>query len=101
MEAVLADAVKNPDFIRTSQYKVTASAVALPSQSFNNGLVLKAKSANVGKVFLGGSAVTTTDDGTGTGFALAAGESVSIGVTDAASIYVIGTANDVLYILGN
>lgn len=87
--------------ITTAQQAVTASAVALPTRTFLNGLVIKAKSSNTGKVFLGGSAVTTTDDGTGTGFALAAGESVSIAVGQAQSIYIIGTASDVIYLMGS
>lgn len=92
----------NPASLYTDQQAVTASAVALTAQVLVNGFVLKAKSTNAGKVFVGGSnAVTTTDDGSGAGWALAAGESVSIPVTNASAVFIIGTANDVVYVLGN
>lgn len=92
----------NPAALYTDQQAVTASAVALTAQVLVNGLVLKAKSTNAGKVFVGGSnTVTTTDDGSGAGWALAAGESVSIPVTNTSAVFIIGTASDVVYVLGN
>jgi hypothetical protein len=83
------------------QQAVTASAVVLANRTCLNGFVIKAKATNSGKVFVGGSGVTTTDDGTGNGFALAAGESVSIGANSTSLFYIIGTASDVVYVMGN
>ncbi len=83
------------------QQVVTATATALTTQAVNNGVVIKAKSTNVGKVFVGASGVTATDDGTGNGFALQAGEAVSVPVSTTAGIYIIGTANDVVYVIGS
>lgn len=83
------------------QYKVTATATAIGSGALVNGVVVKAKSTNAGTVWVGGSGVTTTDDGTGNGFALAAGDAVSFSVSNLSAIYAKGTANDVLYFAGN
>jgi hypothetical protein len=91
----------NPATIYTDQQAVTASAVALTAQSLANGVVLTAKSTNTGPIFIGGASVTTTDDGSGTGYKLLAGQSISFGVTNTNVIYIIGTASDVLYIAGN
>jgi hypothetical protein len=83
------------------QQVVTASAVALTAQALVNGLTLRAKASNVGPVFVGGSGVTPTDDGTGNGFVLPAGASVSLPVSNASAVYIIGTANDIVYVAGN
>lgn len=83
------------------QQVVTASAVALTTQALSNGVTIKAKSTNLGKVFVGGAAVTATDDGTGNGFALMAGEAISLPVSTTAGIYIIGTLNDVVYVMGS
>lgn len=83
------------------QQIVTATAAALATQALSNGFVIKAKSTNAGKVFVGGSGVTATDDGTGNGFSLNAGEAISLPVNTTAGIYIIGTANDVVYVIGS
>jgi hypothetical protein len=88
-------------YVTAFQKAVTASAAALTTKHFANGFVIKAKSTNAGKVWVGGSDITNTDDGTGTGFALAAGDSLSIALDDSSILYIIGTANDVVYVLGN
>jgi|SRR6185312_12375547 len=87
----------------TGQYKVTASAAQIkPSGgALVNGVVITAKIGNTGTVFLGGSGVTTTYDGTGNGFALAPGSSASFPVNNLNLIYAIGTANDVISWEGN
>ena len=83
------------------QQVVTASAVALATQALKNGVAIRAKSTNVGKVFVGGSGVTATDDGTGNGFALQPGDAISIPASTTANTYIIGTANDVVYVIGS
>lgn len=91
-----------PASIFTGQYKITASAVAISSsQALVNGLVIKARLTNTGSVWIGGSGVTTTDDGTGNGYKLTPGEACSFACNNANLIYAIGTANDVLYFEGN
>lgn len=91
----------NPATIYSDQQVVTASAVALTTQTFVNGFVLKAKSTNSGNVFVGSAGVTTTDDGSGNGYRLLPGESISYGVSTTAGVFIIGTANDVVYVTGN
>lgn len=86
----------NPATVYAAQQTVTASAVALVAQSLVNGIVIKAKSTNVGTTYVGASGVTV-----GTGYPLAAGEAISFGVTNASAIYIIGTASDVVCVAGN
>jgi hypothetical protein len=64
-------------------------------------VLIRAKSTNAGPVFVGAAGVTTTNDGTGNGFALAAGESVSIAVNTTAGVFIIGTLNDIVYVIGS
>ena len=60
---------------KTGQKKiaVTNTAIVLGSGALVNGVVVKAKSTNTGPVFVGPTGVTTLDDGTGNGYALAPG----------------------------
>jgi hypothetical protein len=85
----------------SDQQVVTASAVALTARALVNGLVLRAKETNVGKVFVGASGVTATDDGTGNGFAVPPGATISLPVSNASAVFIIGTLNDVVYVTGN
>ena len=87
--------------IYADQQVVTASAVALATQALTNGVSIKAKSSNAGAVFVGAAGVTATDDGTGNGFSLRPGEAVNLPITSTAGIFVIGTLNDVIYVIGN
>lgn len=83
------------------QQVVTATAAALTTTALSNGLTIKAKSTNTGPVFVGAAGVTATNDGTGNGFALQAGEAISIPVTTSANVFIIGTANDIVYVIGS
>jgi hypothetical protein len=83
------------------QQVVTASAVALTTQALTNGVSIKAKPTNTGSVFIGAAGVTATDDGSGNGFALRPGEAVNLPITSTAGIFIIGTASDVIYVIGN
>jgi hypothetical protein len=87
--------------IHADQQVVTASAVALTTAALTNGLTIKAKNTNVGRVFVGSSGVTATDDGSGNGFALLPGEAVSLPVSTSAGVFIIGTLNDIVYVIGS
>jgi hypothetical protein len=87
--------------IYADQQVVTASAVALAAQALTNGVVIRAKSSNVAAVFVGAAGVTATDDGSGNGFSLLPGASVSLPVSNASSVFIIGTAGDIVYVTGN
>jgi hypothetical protein len=87
--------------IYSDQQVVTASAVALTTQALSNGITIRAKETNTGPVFIGGASVTATNDGTGNGFALLPGASQSYPISTTAGIYVIGTANDIVYVTGS
>lgn len=83
------------------QQVVTASAVALATQALTNGVTIKAKSSNAGRVFVGAAGVTATDDGSGNGFALLPGEAINLPVSTTAGIFIIGTLNDIVYVIGS
>ena len=83
------------------QQVVTASAVALATQALTNGVTIRAKSTNVGTVFVGAAGVTATDTGSGNGFALLPGDAISLPVSTTAGIFVIGTLNDIIYVIGS
>src|ERR1035437_1018444 len=72
------------------QKKLTASAVQLGSNALTNGVIFSALSTNVGNIFIGGSGVTTTADGTGNGYILEPGTSISFAATNTNLYYVIG-----------
>lgn len=78
------------------QVKMTGSSIQLTAGSLLNGVILTAKSSNSAPIVIGGSGVTNTTDGTGNGYILEAGTSVSFAVTDISNLYAIGTSNDVL-----
>src|SRR5271157_2582651 len=59
----------------------TLSASPLPSQALVNGVVLTAKSANAGTIYVGPAGVTT-----GTGYPLAPGQSISYTVANLSAI---------------
>ena len=92
----------NPLAIYTGQQVVTATATALPDKVLANGVILTAASGNAAAVLVGyADTVTTAVNGSGIGYPLAAGASISFGTTNTKSIYIIGTANDVVYWAGN
>ena len=73
---------------------ITGTAVQFGSNTLLNGVIVTAASGNAAAVTLGGSTVTNTVDGTGNGYVLAAGASVSFALDNTNRIYVNGTAND-------
>lgn len=91
-----------PASIVPFQYKVTAAAVQMAANALVNGITIKAKTGNnAAGVFIGGAGVTTTNDGTGNGFVLYPGDTLSLAISNTNVLFVIGTANDVLYFMGN
>lgn len=84
-----------------AQQVVTAAAVALATKVLLNGVTIKAKTTNAGKVFVGATGVTAADDGTGNGFALNPGDAISIPVSTTAGVFIIGTAADIVYVIGS
>lgn len=112
IRALLAGTLKvatpTPAGIVTGQVKIatTGTAVALPNVSLANGIVVKAKISNAAQTaaapgVVGPSGVTTTIDGTGTGYPLAPGEAASFACSNANLVFVNGTAGDVFFFEGN
>ena len=86
--------------VTSFQQTATASAAALPSATFANGIVLTAPSTNTSTIYVGGSSVTAS--GANAGYPLKAGQSISYGVANSNQIYMVGTnTTDVLVGTGN
>ena len=83
------------------QVVMTGSAVQLASNVLQNGVTILAYQQNPGKVFVGGSGVTTTDTGSGNGYGLTAGQAVSFAVSNTNALYVIGPSGTFIYFAGN
>lgn len=88
-------------FVGQLKIATSSTAVALPNKILKNGIVLKASSSNTSNLFVGASGVTTTDDGTGNGYKLEPGEAISFAILNSNTIYVNGTAGNILYYSGN
>ena len=76
----------------TNQQKTTASSVALPSTSSQNGWIIKASIKNVNPVMIGMGAscpVTAANDGTGNGYPLNPGEPISVATSNLNNICII------------
>src|SRR5579875_936932 len=87
-----------------SQVKVATTGTAVPlassSTTLTQGVVVTANSSNVGTIFVGGSGVINTGGGTGNGYLLVAGASVSIPINNLNAVYINGTANDFVSYVG-
>lgn len=77
----------NPAAIISAQVTVATSAAALAANALTNGIVITASTANAGTVYVGPTGVTTA-----TGYPLAAGQSISYGVTNSNAVFVIAAA---------
>lgn len=76
---------------------VTSTAVRLnggTSQPLTNGIIISAPSGNVAPILIGGSGVTNTADGTGNGYVLAPGASISFAVNNTNVLYINGSSGD-------
>ena len=79
----------------------TGTRIQLAANALKNGVVIKANPNNAQPLFVGGSTVANTNDGTGNGYRLDAGEAISFAVANTNSIYVNGTGSDIFYFAGN
>ncbi len=79
------------------QYVVTASAVALAANQVFNTVTFAAKSTNTGSVYLGFSSTVDSTHG----YILEKGTSVTLRIANTDQVYVIGTASDVLSVIGS
>jgi hypothetical protein len=80
-----------------SKIAVSGTAVNLnggTSQPLTNGIIITAPAGNVAPIAIGGSGVNNTSGGTGNGYQLASGASVSFAVTNTNDIWINGTNND-------
>jgi hypothetical protein len=81
---------------------ITNTAVQLPANVLFNGLTVKSKAGNnAAGVLIGSAGVTNATDGTGAGYLLAPGESVSLNIPNSNLVFINGTAGDVVSFAGN
>jgi hypothetical protein len=74
----------------------TVAAQALPPYQLTDSVVILADADNGANIFVGSSTVTTSF-----GFMLAAGSAIEVKCTNPSSIYIIGSANDHVYLTGS
>lgn len=87
----------NPATIYSGVQTCTTGAVALPSQTLANGVVIQATPTNTGTVDVGPATVTTS-----TGYDLVAGQAISYGVANLSAVYLIcANATDTVSFTGN
>lgn len=79
----------------------TNTQVQLGGTALSNGVVITANLNNSGPIFVGNTGVTTTNDGTGNGYALQPGASITYQINSLSSIYLNGTAGDFVTYTGN
>lgn len=84
--------------IQTSQVAVGTAAVQLTQENLENGVTIKSMAANTGKIYIGRSnGVLTT-----TGYELSPGQSITVSVVDASTLWAISdTAAQNVCLLGN
>jgi hypothetical protein len=79
----------------------TGTAVSIGSNALVNGVVIKAAATNSSIIFVGGPNVNTTNDGTGNGYPLEAGEAISYAVSALGLVYINGVLGDFICFAGN
>jgi hypothetical protein len=80
---------------------VTNSVTQLPSNALANGVIITAKSTNAADIHIGGPGVNNVDTGTGNGYILEPGNSVSAVVNNTNELYIIGTVGDLISFIGS
>ena len=80
---------------------VTGTAVQFPAGLLHNGIIITAKSTNLADMFLGNVDVDNVGTGSGKGYILEAGNSISYAVRDSSSLFVTGTSGDILSFAGS
>lgn len=81
---------------KAGQKKLTVGGTAVPLASniaLVNGVVITASLTNVATIFVGDATVNTTNDGTGSGYPLAPGQSISYATTNANLVYINSVNN--------
>lgn len=94
-EATLDTLAVQPTFSHGAKSSIGTTAVQMKASSVpaNNGVMVKADSANSGKVYVGSSSgVTNGSSDTTDGFQLSAGDGVVITIDNANDIWLIGSA---------
>lgn len=76
-----------------AQVATAGTAVQLANNAVSVGVIVQALMQNTNEVYVGGSGVTTTHDGTGNGFELQPGQSVTLPVTTNTDILYINSAS--------
>lgn len=87
----------NSPLVGQSKIATTGTSLSLnsgTSQVLTNGLIITASSANAASIAIGASGVTNTGGGTGSGYLLAPGASVSFAIANTNQIYINGTSGD-------
>jgi len=104
---VTVSGVLTPDLISTAPItgqaiiSSTGVAVQLSSGTLTNGVIITAFSNNTAPIVIGGSGVTNTINGSGNGYILEAGASVSMAVDNPSRIYINGTSGDFISFCGS
>jgi len=98
-----ADPSPTPDVIDTGQLAIatTGTAVQLPNVTLLNGIVVTAATSNSATIYVGGSNVQNQGGGTGNGYPLAPGQSMSLSTANANTIWINGTAGNWVAYNGN
>lgn len=99
--SVDANALASQPIVGQVTIATTATEVQLPSHALTNGVIITAKSSNTNSITIGGSGVTNIIDGTGNGYILEAGSSISFAVTNTDVLYINGTAGDLISFAGS
>lgn len=81
------------------QSKIASSGTAVnlnggTTQPLTNGIIITAPSGNTAPIAVGGSGVNNTSGGTGNGYQLAAGASISFAIANTNDIWINGTSGD-------
>lgn len=89
--------------LATGQKKVavTGTAVQIATGALLNGVVITANVNNANPISIGGVGVNNTQDGTGNGYILQPGASVSYAVSNLSYLYINGTSGDFVSYSGN
>jgi hypothetical protein len=87
----------NAPLVGQAKIAVTGTAVQLnagTTQALTNGLIISAPAGNVAPIAVGGSNVTNTANGSGNGYLIAPGASVSFAMANTNQIWINGTSGD-------
>ena len=82
-----------------SKIASTGTAVQLnggTSQPLSNGVIISAATGNAAYIEIGSSSVNDTHDGTGNGYMLAPGASISFALADTSDAWINGTSGDIV-----